>query len=83
MSRALADTAEQAWLAEHPGAVVTRRDLGARPLPGDAWTALARAVADPSAPAPEEAREHLHLLGVELPEADAFLFAVPLYNRTV
>ncbi|MDX2778035.1 NAD(P)H-dependent oxidoreductase, partial [Streptomyces caniscabiei] len=48
VSRALADTAEQAWLAEHPGGVVTRRDLGVEPLPGDAWTALAHEVVNPA-----------------------------------
>lgn len=83
VSRALADTAEQAWLAEHHGAVVTRRDLGAQPLPADAWSALARAVVDPAVPAPDEARELLDSLGAELLGADAFLFAVPLYNWNV
>jgi FMN-dependent NADH-azoreductase len=82
-SRALADTAEQAWLAQHPGGVVTRRDLGVQPLPGDAWTALAGAVVNPSVPAPDEARELLDRLGAELLDADAFLFAVPMYNWSV
>ena len=80
VSRALADTAEQAWLAEHPDGVVIRRDLGVQPLPGDAWTALARAVVDPAAPASDEARELLDRLGAELLDADAYLFAVPMYN---
>jgi FMN-dependent NADH-azoreductase len=83
VSRALADTAEQAWLAEHHGAVVTRRDLGVQPLPGDAWTALAHEVVNPAAPAPDEARELLDRLGAELLAADAFLFAVPMYNWNV
>jgi FMN-dependent NADH-azoreductase len=83
VSRALADTAEQAWLAEHPGGVVTRRDLGVQPLPGDAWTALAHEVVNPAAPAPAEAHELLDRLGAELLEADAFLFAVPMYNWNV
>ncbi|MEV4133398.1 NAD(P)H-dependent oxidoreductase [Dactylosporangium sp. NPDC049742] len=81
VSRALADTAEQAWLAEHPGATVTRRDLGAHPLPSDAWSSLARAAVDPAAPAPaDEARDLVDRLATELLDADAFVFAVPLYN---
>ncbi|MEV4518316.1 NAD(P)H-dependent oxidoreductase [Dactylosporangium sp. NPDC049525] len=80
VSRALADTAEQAWLAEHHDAVVTRRDLGIQPLPADAWGALARAAVDPTAPPADEARQLVDQLGAELLGADAFLFAVPLYN---
>ncbi|WP_327005014.1 NAD(P)H-dependent oxidoreductase [Dactylosporangium sp. NBC_01737] len=80
MSRALADTAEQAWLAEHHDGVVTRRDLGVQPLPADAWGALARAAVDPTAPPADEARALVDRLGAELLDADAFLFAVPLYN---
>jgi FMN-dependent NADH-azoreductase len=83
MSRALADTAEQAWLTEHPDAVVTRRDLGIHPLPGDAWTAVAHAVVNPTAPAPTEARQLVDRLGAELLDADALLFAVPMYNWNV
>lgn len=80
VSRALADTAEQAWLAEHHDGVVTRRDLGVQPLPADAWGALARAAVDPTAPPADEARALVDRLGAELLDADAFLFAVPLYN---
>ena len=32
VSRALADSAEAAWKAEHPDGVVVRRDLGLHPL---------------------------------------------------
>lgn len=80
VSRALADTAEQAWLAEHHDAVVTRRDIGAEPLPAGAWTSLARAAVDPTAPPADEARQLVDRLGAELLGADAFIFAVPLYN---
>ncbi|WP_430791658.1 NAD(P)H-dependent oxidoreductase [Actinoplanes sp. G11-F43] len=38
---------------------------------------------DPTAPAPAEARELLDRLGMELLEADAYLFAVPLYDWNV
>jgi FMN-dependent NADH-azoreductase len=80
VSRALADTAEQAWLAEHPGAPVTRRDLGREPLPGDLWARAARSLVDPSAPAAPEAFALNERLSAELLEADAYVFAVPLYN---
>ncbi|MFI5909358.1 FMN-dependent NADH-azoreductase [Dactylosporangium sp. NPDC051541] len=80
VSRALADTAEQAWLAEHPGATVTRRDIGLEPLPAELWAKAARAAGEPGAPAAPEALELTERLSAELLEADAYIFAVPLYN---
>ncbi|GAA0728726.1 NAD(P)H-dependent oxidoreductase [Dactylosporangium roseum] len=81
VSRALADTAEHAWRAERADAIVTRRDLGLRPLPADAWTSLTRTRLDPSAPpAPEAAAALVTELGAELLAADAYVFGVPLYN---
>lgn len=62
---------------------VTRRDVGAAPIPATAW---AGAVFGPYAPedqrSPEQA-EGMALattLGDELLAADAYIFAVPLYN---
>ncbi|WP_433085847.1 FMN-dependent NADH-azoreductase [Dactylosporangium sp. CA-052675] len=75
VSRALADTAEQAWLAEHPGATVTRRDIGLEPLPADLWAR--NALAAQKSP---EAIELVDRLSAELLDADAYVFAVPLYN---
>ncbi|WP_433615251.1 FMN-dependent NADH-azoreductase [Dactylosporangium sp. CA-139114] len=75
VSRALADTAEQAWLAEHPGATVTRRDIGLEPLPADLWAR--NALAAQKSP---EALELVDRLSAELLDADAYVFAVPLYN---
>src|SRR3954469_23903243 len=80
VSRALADTAEQAWLAEHPGATVTRRDVGREPLPSELWAKAALAKVDPSAVAPPEAAALTERLSAELLDADAYVFAVPLYN---
>ncbi|WP_433059135.1 FMN-dependent NADH-azoreductase [Dactylosporangium sp. CS-033363] len=80
VSRALADTAEQAWLAEHPGATVTRRDIGLEPLPSDLWAKAARSAVDPTAPKAPEAAEVTATLAAELLDADAYVFAVPLYN---
>ncbi|WP_238014240.1 NAD(P)H-dependent oxidoreductase [Dactylosporangium sp. AC04546] len=80
VSRALADTAEQAWLTAHPGATTTRRDLGREPLPSDAWPSLARRQFDPSAPENPAAAALVQELGDELLAADAYVFAIPLYN---
>jgi FMN-dependent NADH-azoreductase len=82
VSRALADTAEQAWRAEHHDAVVTRRDLGREPLPAHLWAAGVRARFDPAAPSPETT-EVVERLGAELIDADAYVFAIPLYNYGV
>jgi FMN-dependent NADH-azoreductase len=80
VSRALADTAEQAWLAEHHDSRVTRRDLGRAPLPTDLWARAARHMFEPSAPPAPETAALVDALGAELIAADAFVFAVPLYN---
>ncbi|MGI5243722.1 FMN-dependent NADH-azoreductase [Dactylosporangium sp. CA-139066] len=80
VSRALADTAEQAWLAEHPGATVTRRDLGLSPLPADLWANAARSRVDPTAPPAPDTDAVVAQLAAELIEADAYVFAIPLYN---
>src|SRR6185436_5859666 len=80
VSRALGDTAEQAWLAEHPDAVVTRRDLGREPLPADLWARGVRVALDPSAPPAPDAAATVDSLAAELIGADAYVFAIPLYN---
>jgi FMN-dependent NADH-azoreductase len=86
VSRALADSAEAAWKAEHPDGVVVRRDLGRNPLPSTAWPALvgARLGGEPTSEAERAALtaatalfDELH---AELSNADALLLAVPLYN---
>ncbi|TDD50473.1 flavodoxin family protein [Kribbella antibiotica] len=86
VSRALADSAEAAWKAEHPDGVVIRRDLGRNPLPATAWPALAKAqVGEEPANETEqqlltEARVLAEEVTNELKSADAVLLAVPLYN---
>ena len=86
VSRALADSAEAAWRAEHPDGVVVRRDLGRDPLPATAWPALAKAALgeEPATEAEQrllaEARELAAEVIAELKNADAVLLAVPLYN---
>jgi FMN-dependent NADH-azoreductase len=83
VSREVADTVEATWREHHPHAAVTRRDLGAEPLPARAW---ADAVAAARLPAGQRTAEQVHAaalaasLADELLAADAYLFAVPLYN---
>jgi len=82
VSRDLADAFENAWATEHPGAPVTRRDVGMHPMPIiNAAQHGARHV--PEASRTDEQWQAIKLgtsLGDELLEADAYLFAVPLYN---
>ncbi|MFK4089645.1 FMN-dependent NADH-azoreductase [Kribbella sp. NPDC020789] len=86
VSRALADSAEAAWKAEHPDGVVVRRDLGRDPLPATAWPALAKAhlgeepVTEAEQQLLAEARTLADELIAEFKGADAVLLAVPLYN---
>jgi FMN-dependent NADH-azoreductase len=83
VSRAVADSAEAAWLAEHPAGEVLRRDLGAEPLPSDVWANAVTAGWTPEAGRTEAQRDAVALaarLGDELLAADSYLFAVPLYN---
>jgi FMN-dependent NADH-azoreductase len=87
VSRALADSAEAAWKAEHPDGVVIRRDLGQHPLPATTWPTLARAqvlgqegTTDEERAALAEARALAEELAAEVRNADAILLAVPLYN---
>lgn len=86
VSRALADSAEAAWKAEHPDGVVVRRDLGQHPLPATVWPTLAAAqvgqepVADSDRMPLDEAKAIAADVAAELRGADAVLLAVPLYN---
>ncbi|GAA1702766.1 NAD(P)H-dependent oxidoreductase [Kribbella yunnanensis] len=86
VSRALADSAEAAWRAEHPDGVVVRRDLGRNPLPATVWPALAKAQVGEEPATDEEqqllteARALAEEVTNELKNADAVLLAVPLYN---
>jgi FMN-dependent NADH-azoreductase len=82
-SRAIADIVEAEWQAAHPGATVTRKDLGTEPLPAGAWTAALGASWTPEESRTGEQRAALELaagLAAELRSAEAVLLAVPLYN---
>ena len=83
VTRAVADTVQAAWQAEHPGGIVTRRDLGAAPLPGNAWIDAIRGrmvPEDQQTAAHRDAAALAATLADELLAADAYLFAIPLYN---
>lgn len=82
-SRALADLVEAEWSNEHPDSVITRRDLGTRPVPATTWRDIvtSRGLQDADlSPRQLEARSLAVKLADELIDADAVLLAIPLYN---
>ncbi|MCW2522416.1 MAG: Acyl carrier protein phosphodiesterase [Frankiales bacterium] len=82
-SRAIADIVEQEWRQGNPGAVVRARHIGAEPIPSSSWAA---AVSGSYLPAEQRSPEQSAAVALaaqaadEIVEADALLFAVPLYN---
>ncbi|TWD83750.1 FMN-dependent NADH-azoreductase [Kribbella amoyensis] len=86
VSRALADSAEAAWRAEHPDGVVVRRDLGKHPVPAGVWQTLITDRFGWEAPGDAEfadlaaANAVAEEILTEFKAADAVLLAVPLYN---
>jgi FMN-dependent NADH-azoreductase len=82
-SRAIADIVEQEWRTAHPGQPIIRRDIGAEPIPAQAWATavFARQVPEEQRSDEQKAAQALAAqLTDELVGADALLFAVPLYN---
>jgi FMN-dependent NADH-azoreductase len=83
-SREIADIVEGEWRAGNPGAPVIRRHVGTEPLPADAWAAAVAASgllpAAPRTPGQAAATALAATLVDELIDAEALLFAVPLYN---
>src|ERR1700759_146078 len=81
VSRDLAATAETAWLAEHPGGTVVRRDLGTDPLLVTDWIqAVAGSQAAERTPAQVAAASLAARLADELLAADAIIVGTALYN---
>lgn len=83
ISRAVADSAVQAWTATHPSADVVHRDVGAHPLPADAWALSVAAHYLPEEEWTPEQRAAVRLaaeLADEVVAADAVVLAAPLYN---
>ena len=82
-SSALADLVQHEITAVHPDEPVVSRHLGNQPLPSDAWqTATLANFIDPAerAEAQRDAVALAQTLASELTEADAAVFALPLYN---
>jgi FMN-dependent NADH-azoreductase len=83
VSRQVADTVERSWRAEHPQGTARYRDLGQSPLPSTAWSnavAAGYVPVEDRSPEQDEAVALAGRLADEVLEADAYLFAVPLYN---
>jgi FMN-dependent NADH-azoreductase len=82
-SRAIADIVESSWREGHPDSPVTRRHVGTEPLPSTLWAEAvfaSRTPEDDRTPEQREAVRTVKSLADEVVEADALLFAVPLYN---
>jgi FMN-dependent NADH-azoreductase len=82
-SRAIADIVEHEWRSGNPGAPVLRRHVGTEPIPADAWPTAVSAAYLPTEGRSEAQRAAVALAAAEtdqLADADALLFAVPLYN---
>ena len=82
-SRAIADIVEQEWRNAHPEEPVIRRHLGVDPIPATAWATAVFANFTPAESRTDEqeaAQALAATLTDELVEADALLFAAPLYN---
>jgi FMN-dependent NADH-azoreductase len=83
VTRAVATSLESALLADAPETKVLRRDIAREPLPSTAWAnALGgfQIPVDERTPAQRDALALATELGDELAQADAFIFAIPMYN---
>lgn len=82
-SRAVADLVESVWRESHPGGIITRRHVGTEPLPSTLWAQAVVASRTPEAdrtPEQRAAAAVVATLADEILDAEALLFAVPLYN---
>ncbi|MCU1528582.1 MAG: flavodoxin family protein [Frondihabitans sp.] len=82
-SRSVADTLETSLEDALDDVSIVRRDLGASPLPSDAWPTAVGALqtpADARTPAQAAASALASELAEELIAADVLVFATPLYN---
>ncbi|MBM9464390.1 NAD(P)H-dependent oxidoreductase [Aeromicrobium sp. YIM 150415] len=82
-SRALADIVEKHWREASSAAPISRRHLVTDPIPSDAWHTAVTSWHIPEADRTAAQQAAVGLassLADELADADAYLFAVPLYN---
>lgn len=85
-SKALADSVEAAWRAEHPVGRVVTRELGQNPFPSRVWTYAACAERMPIEdwkPEHAAAIELAQGLANELIDADSAVVTSPLYNWNI
>ena len=83
VTRAVASSLEASIVADHSALTIVRRELGLSPLPSTAWPSAASAERTPPehrTPQQLEAVALATTLADELVDADAYLFAIPLYN---
>jgi FMN-dependent NADH-azoreductase len=83
VSREIANIVENAWREDRPDAEVTRRSIGIDPLPSTTWALAVSANSTDELDRSEAQRDAAALastLGDELLDAEALIFAVPLYN---
>lgn len=83
VSRAIADIVEESWRQDNPDETVTRRHLGLEPVPATSWALCVfadRAHPENQSGEQAEAVALAASLADELLSAEAYLFAVPLYN---
>jgi FMN-dependent NADH-azoreductase len=82
-SREIADLVEQEWQTHSPATEVVRRHVGVDPIPATAWADAVTGSWTPEEARTPEQRAAAALAAEaadQLLEADALLFAVPLYN---
>src|SRR4051812_9493941 len=83
VSRRLADAVEEQWLGLHPDSSVVRRDVGREPLPPLWQAGVSAAFLPPEAERTADQLAAARLAAAlvdELQAADAYVFAVPIYN---
>ena len=83
VTRAIADTLQSALAAELPDHTIVHREIGLTPLPSTAWGISAFAGYTPEDQRTDEQKQAKALaaeLADELLPADAYIFAIPLYN---
>ena len=86
VTRAVANTLQAALQDSLGNSSVTARDVGLSPLPATAWAASALAgfvPEDQRSPEQKDAQALATQLADELVDAQAYIFAVPLYNYGV
>ncbi|MCW5718238.1 MAG: NAD(P)H-dependent oxidoreductase [Bauldia sp.] len=83
VTRAIADTLQDALVSSLDDVSILRRDLGLKPLPSTAWAGAAFGpYTPPDLQTPEQRNDVVlaNTLANELVSADAYVFAIPLYN---